>query len=198
MFKKIMMMAVLATPAMAFADVYLAVGAGIGSTDMEAIEETYGTTPVETEDEVQRAVIGVGVEVNKYLAFEANYLTAVDNEVAAVGAKDELSHQGIQVAIRGHAPLTEQFSVYAKLTANMLSTEYEYTDITNNYAKGDDSGTYLGFGMGLAYRINDNVGLRLGAERIQLKDVAIADANLDPVPADFDVTQATLMLDFHF
>lgn len=198
MFKKIVMAVVLATPAMSFADVYLTVGAAIGSTDMEAIEETYGSDPVEVEDDVQRAVIGAGIEVNKYLAFEASYLTSVDNEVGSIAAKDELSHQGIQLAALGRAPITEQFSVYAKLTANVLSTEYKYSDISGNYAEGDDSGTYLGFGVGLAYRINDSVGVRLGAERIQIKDVTIADANLDPAPADFDVTQASLMLDFHF
>lgn len=196
MFKKAVFAMLLALPGISSAGVYFTVGGAAGSTDLGDIEDTYGAR-FDSDDDVQRAVIGLGASVSEYLAFEGVYMTEVDNEVADRFNKDELSHSGIQLAVIGSAPVTPQFSLLGKLTANMIATEYAYTGPVVAYRE-DSSGTYLGFGVGAGVQINDRVGLRLMAERIQIKDVTILNANLKPVEADFDVDQFSLAVNFNF
>lgn len=193
MLKKLAIATLFFVPAIASAaSGYLVAGGAIGSTDMGDIEETYAP-PFKTDDDVQRAVIGGGVELNPYLALEAVYMSEVKNKVES----DELEHSGLQAAIIGKAPLTPQFSLFGRLSANSILTDYRYDDGVFSFDE-EEAGAYLGFGFGADFQVNDQVGFRLQFERIQISDITILDENLDETSGDFDVDQTSLAVKFVF
>lgn len=198
MLKKTALACLLVAPSLASAQgIYFLAGVGTGSVDLGDIEATYGPGYT-SDDELQRAVIGVGAEVNPFLAFEGSYLSEVENSVTNPAFSDTLEHSGLQLAVLGKAPVTAQFSVFGKLSANYMATTYHFQDtaLTQVYDE-DKAGAYLGFGGGLSFQANDQVGLRLQAERIFLKDITIV-GNSGLQSADFAVDQATLALTFSF
>jgi hypothetical protein len=198
MFRKIALAALLAAPALASAgSAYLIVGGASGSIDLADIENSY-STPSSADDAFTRAIIGVGAPVNPNLAIEAVYLTNVENNVNAGIGRDELEHGGLQAALLGKAPLTPQFSIFGKISANLMSTTYHYEDNPLTVSVDEEeSGAYLGFGFGAEYQASDTVGLRLQVERIQLRDITIV-GMFGPEGADFDVDQASLAVTFSF
>lgn len=197
MFKKLMLAAVLATPSLALAEAYLTVGVAAGTVDMSHIEDAYGAgAQTTTDDEVRRAVIGAGINVNRYLGFEATYMTKSDATVKDSTDLDSFEHQGLQLAIIGRAPLGAQFNVFGKLSANYMDTRYEYSVLGTKVYSEDDKATHLGVGLGVQYRINDAVGVSLAAERIMMDGVI--DESFLTEPGDIDLDQATLSVDFHF
>ncbi|MDF2446574.1 MAG: OmpA-like transrane domain [Moraxellaceae bacterium] len=198
MIKKVVLASLLAMPALASAQgLYFTAGAGLGSTDMENIENSYGAgAPLRTDDDLQRAVVGVGAEVSEYLAVEGVYMSEAEATVGAGTFLDTLEHSGLQLAVLAKAPLAPQFALFGKLSANFISTEYDFNVAGTNVYSEDSSGAYLGFGVGAEVRVNDNVGIRATAERIMMDD--IIDENFLTEPGDVDVNQFTLALNFYF
>lgn len=197
MIKKVLLASLLAVPALASAQggVYFTAGLATGSADLENIEASYGGTPTTSDDDVLRAVIGIGAQLSDYLGVEGTYHSNVENTVKGGGDEDILEHQGVQLAVLGRAPLAPQFAVVGKLSANLMNTEYEYRTAFGGYAE-DTTGAYLGMGVGAEFRANDQVALRLMAERIMLND--IIDEDFLGEPGDVDVDQVTLSLNFQF
>jgi opacity protein-like surface antigen len=87
------------------------------------------------------------------------------------------------------APITPQFSVFGKVSGNFLTVEYE--DSTNPAAALDDSGFHLGVGAGMAFQINDQMGVRATFERLMITDVGGSNG-------DFDVDQIAVALNYSF
>lgn len=198
MLKKLALASLLAVPALASAQgVYFTVGAGLGSTDMENIEASYGPgATLTTDDEVQRAVIGIGAQVNEFLAVEGTYMSEAEASVGDGVALDTLEHSGLQLAVLAKAPVAPQFALYGKLSANFISTEYDWYVLNTNVYSEDTSGAYLGIGIGAEVRVNDAVGIRAGVERIMMDEI-IDEAFLGQ-SGDVDVDQFTLGLNFYF
>ena len=198
MFKKTLTIAILLAPDMASAQgAYLVFGGAVGSADMQGIEDSYGPgASLKTDDDVQRAIAGVGISVSPYLAFEGVYLSSVENTVKDSTDEDALEHSGIQLAVIGSASVTPQISLTAKLSANYMSTEYTYR-ISNLLAYSEEQrNTHLGIGVGVAFQANDAVALRFGYERIMMKDVV--DQAFLGESGDVDLDQATLTLQYNF
>ncbi len=196
-FKKMAVMALLAAPAMASADIYLTVGGASGSVDMSHIEASYGAgAATETDDDVKRAVIGLGADVSRYLGFEASYMTNSDNRVSDATDVDSFDHQGIQLAVIGRLPIGQQFDLFGKLSANYMSTEYTYSISGVELYKEETTGAHLGAGIGARIRFNDSVALLLSAERIMMSEVI--DEGFLGESGDVDVDQAKLAVEFHF
>lgn len=198
MFKKTALAGLLALPSLASAQgIYFIAGAANGSVDLGDIEATYAP-PYASDDDLTRAVIGLGASVNPYLAFEGVYLSEVENSVKDSSFEDTLEHSGLQLAVLGKVPVTAQFNVFGKLSANYIATNYHFQDtpLTQIYDE-DKTGAYLGFGAGISFQANDTVGLRLQAERIFIKDVTIV-GMFGPESADFAVDQVNLGLTFSF
>lgn len=198
MFKKVLLASLLALPAIASAQggPYFIAGGALGSADLENIEASYGSFPTTSDDEVLRAVVGIGAQFSDYLGFEATYHSNVENTVQGGGDEDILEHQGVQFAVLGRAPLAPQFAVLGKLSANLMNTEYEYrVGGTSVYAE-DNTGAHLGMGVGAEFRANDQVALRLMAERIMMDD--IIDQNFLGQPGDVDLDQVSLTFNFQF
>lgn len=195
MLKKLALVAALAAPACAFAGPYFVAGGALGKTDLGDIESLYGHgAQLTTDDGFGRALIGVGADVSPYLGVEALYLTEAEGTVKDnTGQKDTLKNSGFQFAVIGKAPLSAQLSLFGKLSANYMDVQHEYVDAlapVNNYSE-KDSKVHLGFGAGALYQVNDAVGLRLGVERIQLRDAIKGSGS-------FDVDQTSLAVTFAF
>ncbi|MES2919751.1 MAG: outer membrane beta-barrel protein [Pseudomonadota bacterium] len=198
MIKKVLLASLLAVPALASAQggVYFTAGLATGSADLENIEASYGGTPTTSDDDVLRAVIGIGAQLSDYLGVEGTYHSNVENTVKGGAGVDTLEHQGVQLAVLGRAPLAPQFAVVGKLSANLMNTEYDYSVGGSQVYAEDTTGAYLGMGVGAEFRANDQVALRLMAERIMLND--IIDEDFLGEPGDVDVDQVTLSLNFQF
>jgi opacity protein-like surface antigen len=72
-----------------------------------------------------------------------------------------------------------------------MEVKDDHTGLTS--ASDKDTGFHLGFGAGLEYQVTDAVGVRLTAERIQLRDVELLGSEYD-----VDLDQATLGVQFSF
>lgn len=195
MLKKIALVVALAVPACAFAGPYMVAGGAMGSADLGDLEDTYAPgAALTTDDSFGRALIGVGVDVSRNLAVEAVYLTEAEATVKDnAGHKDTLTSSGIQLSLIGKAPVSAQFSLFAKLSANYMEVGEDYVDATlslNNYSVSD-SKVHVGFGAGAQYQVSDSVGLRLGVERIQLRDAINGTGSSD-------LDQASLAVTFSF
>lgn len=207
MIRKIALYVLLAAPAAAFAQgPYLMFGGASTQTDLSPIKQAAadgGVQVTSADDNSGRAIIGIGADVSPFLGFEAAYLSNVSNTVDGTFGPDRISsqlkHQGVQFAVLGKAPLTPQFSLALKLSANQLQSDYEYTDAlnpANNYSEKHTK-THLGYGIGALYQANDNVGIRLGLERIEMNDVVDKNA-LNGHAGDFNVDIASLALVYSF
>lgn len=190
MLKKIALAVALALPALASAAPYLVMGAASGSADLADVEAGFVPGTYSSDDSFTRALIGVGFGLNRNLAVEGLYMTEAEASVSAPGQKDTLKSSALQFAVIGLAPIAPQFSLFAKLSANYMQVEYE-TAVGPLSASTDDDKFQVGFGAGALLQVSDQVGLRLAAERIQVRD-AIAGAG------DSDIDQASLAVTFSF
>lgn len=188
MLKKLAAAVVFMAPAMAMAvqpGPYFSLGAAFGSVDLSAAENAFTTG---TDDEVQRVAIGAGYNLNDSLALEALYLTNVENTIEYGVDEATLDHDGLQLSVLAHIPLSPQLTVFGKASANLLNVEF---DAPGTVFDEDDSGLHLGVGAGLAYQVSDQLGLRATFERLMVTDVGGSDG-------DFDVDQVALSLNYSF
>lgn len=188
MLKKMVVALALVAPTAALAQQpgpYFTIGAAVGSVDLDVLE---GPGAV-SDDDVQRVVIGAGAQLNENLAIEATYLTNSENTVKTGPVTETVDHSGGQLSVLMSAPITPQFSVFGKVSGNFLTVEYE--DSTNPAAALDDSGFHLGVGAGMAFQINDQMGVRATFERLMITDVGGSNG-------DFDVDQIAVALNYSF
>lgn len=198
MLKKLVIALALTAPALASAEgVYLVLGGAAGSADMQGIEDSYGPgAQLQTDDDVERAVVGIGAKVSPYLALEGVYMTTAENRVEDATDEDTLDHNGVQLAIVAAAPLTAQLSLTGKLSANFMNTDYNYRSGNFLIYSEEQRKVHLGAGLGLAFQMNDAVALRLGFERIMMNDVV--DQDFLGADGDVDVDQTSVSLLFSF
>lgn len=193
MLKKIAIVAALAMPAFAFANPYIIAGGASADADLSDVEAFYGPG-FESDNTFGRALIGFGADLSENLGFEAVYMTEGEVTVEEAGQKDILKNSGFQLALLGKVPLSEQFSLFGKMSANYLTVENEYTDYvipTNSYSV-EDSKFQLGYGIGGHFQLTDEAGLTLALERIQIRDAFTG------VDSDSDLDQASLAFTFAF
>ena len=187
MLKKLIVAMALTTPALALAQQpgpYITVGVAGGSVDLSALEVAGSVS----DDDVQRVVIGAGAQLNANLAVEAVYLTNSEGTVKTGPITQKLNHSGGQLAVLMSAPMTPQFSLFGKVSANYLTVEYESS---LPFSSQDDSGFHLGVGAGVAFQVNDQMGVRATFERLMIADAGNGNN-------DFDVDQIAVALNYSF
>ncbi len=187
MFKKLAVLIALTAPASAFAGPYLVLGGAMGSADLGDVEESYAPLSVDSDDKFGRALIGIGADINPYLGIEALYMTEAEVSVSTPLVETTLKNSGFQLAVLGKAPLTNQLSLFGKLSGNYLEVKAD----TTGTGSEKDSNFQLGFGVGLHYQVNDSVGVRLVGERIQIREAINGEG-------DSDLDQASLAVTFAF
>ena len=190
MLKKLALAAALAAmPALAAAGPYLIMGAASGSADLADLEAGLAA-PVTSDDGFTRALVGGGFSLTPNLALEGVYMTEAEVEAKNATTTDTLKSSTLQFALLGQAQLAPQFSLFGKISANYVQMEYE--SVTGPLTvSADDDKFQVGYGVGLQVQASDQVGLRLGFERIQVSD-AINGAG------DSDIDQASLAVLFSF
>lgn len=188
MLKQFALAAVLAAPALAAADPYVVLGVASGKADLSDLQDTFTPGVHTVDDNYVRALVGAGLGVNRNLALEAAYLTDGKVSVSEPGRTDTLKASGLQLSVIGLAPLTPQFSLFGKLTANYLRLKWSTNPVPSSQS---DVGFRPGFGVGMQFRASDAVGVRLAAERIQVRDAF-------PSHSDSDLDEVSLAVQYAF
>lgn len=194
MWKKAALVVALTLPTLAQASPYLVAGGAFGTADMEDVEATYGTgASLNTDDEVTRGIVGIGADINTHVGLEALYLSKAETTVRdSFGQQTAVTHSGLQVSLIGKLPVTDQISLFGKVSGNFFKVRAEFTSPVlpaTNFGVGDDVADF-GFGLGAQFKVNDSVGVRLGLERIQIRDA------FDGFASDSNVDQASLALTY--
>lgn len=189
MLKKIALAALLATPALASAGPYLIMGAASGSADLADVEAGL-VGPVTSDDGFTRALVGAGFGLTPNLALEGVYMTEAEAEARNATTTATLKNSTLQFALLGQAQLAPQFSLFGKISANYVQMEYE-TATGPLRVSADDDKFQVGYGLGLQFQASDQVGLRLGFERIQVRDAINGGG-------DSDIDQGSLAVLFSF
>ena len=187
MLKKLIVAMALTTPALALAQQpgpYFTVGVAGGSIDLGVLESAGSVS----DDDVKRVVIGAGAQLNENLAVEATYLTTSEGTVKTGLLTQKLSHSGGQLAVLMGVPMTPQFSLFGKVSANYLTVEYENS---LPFSSQDDSDFHLGVGAGVAFQVSDQMGIRATFERLMITDAGNSNN-------DFDVDQIAVALNYSF
>jgi opacity protein-like surface antigen len=189
-----------ASPAMAAEDSGFYIGAGLGNFALssEGIDIDYGDLQVNTGRDFDGSdfafkILG-GWQLNKYIAFEAEYFDGGtpddkfnfsydDGEVAADGQLTiEADTTGWVLSALGIWPFGESFNVFAKLGFVMWDVEGKLRikgsgtdlegpfDFNESASLGSEDGTDFAWGVGGTWNITDNMGLRAEYQQFEISD----------------------------
>lgn len=121
----------------------------------------------------------VGKQLNKYFAVEAGYFDLGKYSFNAVttppgSLNGEVGFRGVNLDLLAQMPLSERFSIYAKLGMNYAKTDSNFTGdrlfaITNPSSNDDKLNPKVGLGM--EYKFTEALAIRGEAERYRLNDV---------------------------
>ena len=147
----------LATPALAADDGGAYVGAGIGSMGVD-VGGFSG-------DDMGYKVFG-GWMFNPYIGGELEYIDGGTAEDRGV----EIDVSGFNASLRGAYPVSEQFSVFAKV--GMLFWD---ADVSSSGVSGSDDGEDFSWGVGLGFDFADNFGVTLEYQGFEIEDTDTVD-----------------------
>jgi len=147
----------LATPVLAADDGGVYVGAGVGSMGVD-VGGFSG-------DDVGYKVFG-GWMFNPYIGAELEYLDGGTAEDRGV----EIDVSGFNASLRGAYPISEQFSVFAKV--GMLFWD---ADVSSSGISGSDDGEDFSWGLGLGFDFSDNLGVTLEYQGFEVEDTDTVD-----------------------
>ncbi len=137
------------------------VGIGIGLAQISA-----DATLVDDSSTAYKALIGY--ELNEYVSLEASFVALddyeayspfVDNTQQAVA-----DGQGWNAAAVLRMPLGDRFGVSARIGILLWNVDSDLASI-------ESSGTDLSFGLGVIFRINESLGIRLDLDALNFGDV---------------------------
>ncbi|MEX1057849.1 MAG: outer membrane beta-barrel protein [Natronospirillum sp.] len=172
------------------------IGANAGETQAEIAREEvvadlldsgFTTTDFRTNDQGFGFRFFGGYQVNPYFALEGGYFDLNDFgytlSTSPVGRLDgELEFSGRYLDVVGTLPLTQSLSLIGRAGAHRSEADVDYAAsgtvslFNTSYRK---KSTNYKVGLGLQYAVNDNVDLRLEAERYQMDDAVGNDGELD-------------------
>jgi len=173
------------------------VGANVGQSRAEIktteISDTIlgagfsATTTHEDDRDTGYKVFG-GYQFNNHFSLEGGYFDLGEFNYSAVtipaGTVDgTISLRGINLDLVGFAPITERLSAFGRLGVNYAETEDTFTgtgaaNVADQNRK--ERNTNPKYGVGLQYAFNDNLAMRLEAERYRTNDaVANSKSNVD-------------------
>lgn len=149
------------TTNMDYPRVYTGIGYGQYSFQFEDSDDD-----IDFDDDSQMLKGYVGTQFNKYLSLELAYQNF--DEVSDIDSYAEVD--GVSLAARLAAPITESFSVYAK--GGWLEWDAEVTSDLPALGEisADQSGGDIFYGAGIEYAFTTNMQVRLEYERYELKD----------------------------
>ncbi|MFZ6748169.1 OmpA family protein [Undibacterium sp. Ren11W] len=121
----------------------------------------------------------VGKQLNKYFALEAGYFDLGKYSFNAAttppgSLNGEVGFRGLNLDMLAQLPLSERFSIYARLGMNYAKTDSHFTgDRLFAVANPNSSDNKLNpkVGLGMEYKITEALAIRGEAERYRLNDV---------------------------
>jgi len=189
-----------ASPAMAAEDSGFYVGAGLGNFALssEGIDIDYGDLQVNTGRDFDGSdfafkILG-GWQLNKYIAFEAEYFDGGtpddsfdfsydDGKIVADGQLTiEADTTGWVLSALGIWPFGESFNVFAKLGFVMWNVDGKLRikgsgtdiegpfDINESVSLGSEDGTDFAWGVGGTWNITESMGLRAEYQQFEISD----------------------------
>ncbi|MBF6023129.1 outer membrane beta-barrel protein [Lysobacter niastensis] len=144
-------------------------GAGVGQSFVD--EQAYD------DEDTAFSVFG-GYQFNRYFGLEAGY--ADFGKIEPQGAGRALEADSAYLTAVGTLPITEKFSAYAKAGFHAWNLDDAIPGLTGT---NDDSGTDPTYGVGVQYRLTDQVALRGEYSRFEIEDL---DQDLAQVQVRFD------------
>jgi long-chain fatty acid transport protein len=155
-------------------------GFGFGQSKYRDLATTSATTAVN--DHVEGWKVYTGYDINKYLGIEGGYANLNDFTLHTTTTRTKGSSDAWTLAAVGSYPLTDKFSVKAKLGAAYVLTRSEVkVGAALTTTTGDDSYQPY-YGVGVSYALFDNLNLRADWERFDLDH-----SNVDLMTAGFAV-----------
>ena len=149
---------VLAAPAMAADDGGVYVGAGVGSFGVDI--GGFGG------DDVGFKVFG-GWMFNPYIGAEIEY---IDGGTAEDGGA-EIDTSGFNASLRGAYPVSEQFSVFAKVGMLFWDADVDLGE----FGSGSDDGEDVSWGIGAGFDFADNLGMTVEYQGFEIEDTDTVD-----------------------
>ena len=135
------------------------------------VQPVTATTSASTRSEGWR-VYG-GYQFNKYLAAEGGYTNLNDMSARTGTLRTNTKSDAWTLAAVGTYPLTDKFSVHAKLGAAYVLSLTKAKDGAALTRRIGDDGYDPYYGVGVGYALLDNVSLRADWERFDRKDLNI-------------------------
>ncbi|KPW01531.1 MULTISPECIES: outer membrane beta-barrel protein [Pseudoalteromonas] len=155
-------------------------GIGYGQYSFE-FEDSENDTDFDDDSQMLKGYIGT--QFNKYLSLELAYQNF--DEVSDIDSKAEID--GVSLAARLAAPITDSFSVYAKGGWLEWDAEIEQDLGELGSISADSDGGDVFYGAGVEYAFTTNMQVRLEYERYKLED------DIDP---DMDVASVSFQYMF--
>lgn len=154
----------------------------------------YGYLRVEGEDDfdddkdVWQGILGY--KFNEWVALEGSFIDFGDygNDIAG-GDTD-----GYTAAVKGILPVTDRFSLYAKVGQLWSETEYNLGGISSDY---DDESLFVGAGLSYAITKNFLVNAEYTVYDAEL-DADEAVDNIDDTNFETDLKQASIGVEYRF
>lgn len=106
--------------------------------------------------------IGVGQRINDNFAVEGSYLRHGD--ATGLNGAGSLDYDTFRVAALGIIPVSQQFEVYGKVSANHIRSKFNSSSAA--LASSKDSSFGMGLGVGAAYHLDKNLSARVEYEGI--------------------------------
>lgn len=173
-------------------------GAGIGKSRASIDQQQIATqlknagfvvNSVSRDRRDQSYKLFAGYQVLPYLAVEGGYFDIGEFNFQADTVpmslyRGETSIKGINLALVGTLPLTDQLSALARLglTYNDSDTRFSSNGLVG--VNGFSSSTHYSshqFGVGLMYQLNEALALRLEAERYHIDDLVGSNGDIDVI-----------------
>lgn len=151
----------------------------VGQSDLEAPDAT--STASVTDDTDTTFTLGLGYQFNDHFSLEAGYTDLGETDIningpatlnangATVDGSATIDVSGYFVGLKGEAPVSESFSVFARAGAYIWESDFDGSGTNVEIADGTDA--YLA--LGTAYSVTENVAVDFQVSRYNLDDTDV-------------------------
>jgi OOP family OmpA-OmpF porin len=155
---------------------YLGGGVGQFNAQIDDVDQIDNTIDKWDEDDTAYKVFA-GYRLNRFLAFEADYINLGKPSGAAVpGFNVDASVDGFAPYVVGTVPLGQYFEVFGRLGYYFYDSNLRQEDALNGRVQFDEESQDLVWGGGIGASIGEKFNVRLEYERFDLERLDDADA----------------------
>jgi OOP family OmpA-OmpF porin len=170
-------LALVASMQVAYADGFY-VTAGVGQTSLKNFQSDLDSTlragglrvSDSSVSDGTTITAGLGYQFSDYVAIEGSYLDPgkfkYQATVSGTPLRAEVRATSFNVATLGFFPLNDQFSIYGKIGYSSGGSGSSEVRVASQSFKYDESsGSSLGYGAGVRFKLSDKVSIRGGYDK---------------------------------